>query len=426
MEAKQKLKNKLLITNTFIDNEYLDKYCELIIQNKETKKERPKTQSHHILPKSYFKLHCIEIDNSKNNRVNLLYKNHILAHYYLCLCSKGKFAYSMQNGFFHLINCKHEYKDFNPEQDLEYYQQIYEEYILNLKGFKMKGSTKKKLKEINSIPVQNLETGDVYTSRLEAAKAFNVNSSSIGNACKYTFENINRTCCGYHWISLKCKDSTYSQEERNNILSNLPPFKKKGFKLGGKKPEGYGEKIGAKLKNSKRSEETKRKMSASRLGVPQGEHSENHRQNIRKALLGNKQSQKTKQLKSESLKGKEFIKHSVYCIELDKIFSNSSTASQELGISKTIIDRVCKNNRYNVEGLTFKYIKNIIYIYCPELDEYFETLKDISNKYEGYSHAMISSCITGKISTYKDKHWERVNMYELGIFNKEELIKNLN
>lgn len=110
---------------------------------------------------------------------------------------------------------------------------------------------------------------------------------------------------------------------------------------------------------------------------------------------------------------------------MDKIFSNSSIASQELGIPKIIIDRVCKNNRYNVEGLTFKYIKNVDYIYCPELDEYFETLKDISNKYEGYSYAMISSCITGKISTYKDKHWERVNMYELGIFNKEELLKDL-
>ena len=91
--TQQEIKVKLLNTNYFIDNEYLDKYCELIELNKDTKKERPKTQSHHIVPVSYFKLSKLPIDNSKENRVNLLYKDHILVHYYLCLCTKGKFKY---------------------------------------------------------------------------------------------------------------------------------------------------------------------------------------------------------------------------------------------------------------------------------------------------------------------------------------------
>lgn len=81
------LKEKLLSLNIVVDNEYLDKYVELIENNRETKREKFKTQKHHIIPKYYYRLNKIDVDNSKNNLVNLLYKDHILAHYYLCLCS---------------------------------------------------------------------------------------------------------------------------------------------------------------------------------------------------------------------------------------------------------------------------------------------------------------------------------------------------
>lgn len=39
----QELKEKLLATKCFIDNEYLDKYCELIKQNESTEKQENKT-----------------------------------------------------------------------------------------------------------------------------------------------------------------------------------------------------------------------------------------------------------------------------------------------------------------------------------------------------------------------------------------------
>ena len=81
------LKNKLLNLNIVIDNEYLDKYVELIESNRDTKREKFKTQKHHIIPKYYYKSNNLEVDESKENLVNLLYKDHILAHYYLCLCS---------------------------------------------------------------------------------------------------------------------------------------------------------------------------------------------------------------------------------------------------------------------------------------------------------------------------------------------------
>ena len=245
---KEQLKIKLLATEVFEDNEYLDQYCGLIIQNELTEKERPKTQSHHILPKSYFNLKGLRVDNSKSNLVNLLYIDHILAHYYLCLCSKGKFAYRMQNGFFHLTNCKWEYENFEPEQDLKYYQQIYEEYILNRKQAKMSDDHKETLREIHSISVQNLETGVIYGSMIEAGKSCSGKGNvSIGNACKGTLENINKTSGGYHWIALENKQG-YSQEERSYILSNLPPVRQGGVKPGHKMPEGTGAKISIKLK----------------------------------------------------------------------------------------------------------------------------------------------------------------------------------
>ena len=66
-----KIKNKLLNLNVFIDNEYLDKYIELIEINRNTKREKFKTQQHHIIPRSYYKHNNLEIDNSKENLVNV-------------------------------------------------------------------------------------------------------------------------------------------------------------------------------------------------------------------------------------------------------------------------------------------------------------------------------------------------------------------
>lgn len=85
------LKEKLLSLGCFEDNEYLDFYCKLVEQNSTTKKEKHKTQLHHIIEKCYYKKHNLKVDNSKENLVYLLYKDHVIAHYYLALCSKDKY-----------------------------------------------------------------------------------------------------------------------------------------------------------------------------------------------------------------------------------------------------------------------------------------------------------------------------------------------
>lgn len=74
-----------------------------------------------MLPKCYFISKGLNIDNSKENLVNLLYKDHILGHYYLCLCTEGVLQYKLANAFFHLVARKWKYEDFDPETDLSEY-----------------------------------------------------------------------------------------------------------------------------------------------------------------------------------------------------------------------------------------------------------------------------------------------------------------
>ena len=52
-----KLRDRLLATNLFIENEYFEKYVSLIEANKNTKTQRYKTQKHHIVPNIAFKLY---------------------------------------------------------------------------------------------------------------------------------------------------------------------------------------------------------------------------------------------------------------------------------------------------------------------------------------------------------------------------------
>ena len=82
-------KEDLLNLKLCIDNIYLNKYVELINANMNTKKEKHLTAVHHIIPRYYYKENNLDVDNSIRNIVNLSYPNHILAHYYLALCSEN-------------------------------------------------------------------------------------------------------------------------------------------------------------------------------------------------------------------------------------------------------------------------------------------------------------------------------------------------
>ena len=123
------VKQKLLDSGCFEDNNYLIFYLELIKNNIKTKKQKCKTNRHHIIPRCYFKFKKLEIDNSENNLVNLLYKDHILAHYYLCLCcSNVALKYKLESSLQYVLDTYDVEKSFVLEiKNLEECQKLYED-----------------------------------------------------------------------------------------------------------------------------------------------------------------------------------------------------------------------------------------------------------------------------------------------------------
>lgn len=134
MKSTNELKHTMIDTGFFIDCEVLDKYCELITSNAHTKKEKFKTQRHHILPKTYFSEVNKEIDNTSENIVNLYFANHVLAHYYLTLCVKeSRLKYKLLCAFRYIYGKNRaqidNIEDLNVNMNL---QKIYEETKHNM------------------------------------------------------------------------------------------------------------------------------------------------------------------------------------------------------------------------------------------------------------------------------------------------------
>ena len=129
MRDKMLSKEFLLEHSGFIDNEYLDQYLLLIQRNIRTKQKPRITNKHHIIPKSWFKINHKEIDNSLRNLVNLDYRNHVLAHYYLCLCTENNLQYANELAFFCLFTRKKlNIVDKQLINNLPLYNNIYENY----------------------------------------------------------------------------------------------------------------------------------------------------------------------------------------------------------------------------------------------------------------------------------------------------------
>ena len=145
-------KEYLLSTGYFIDNNYFNLYYNLIC-NSRVQKEKFKTNTHHILPRHYFKKRNLELDNSQDNVVVLLFKDHMLAHLYMSGCTTGQdkywniYAISQMSG--HIVNdC--DKNSFAEITSLNYYQSLYEDAIKaapnHRKGTKVSEETREKMR----------------------------------------------------------------------------------------------------------------------------------------------------------------------------------------------------------------------------------------------------------------------------------------
>lgn len=87
------LKQKLLDTGYFINNEWLEKYLALVV---DVPVSFSYTEKHHVIPASCSKLlGKRSADDSKSNLVNLTFVDHCRAHFYLYHCTKGKLKKAM-------------------------------------------------------------------------------------------------------------------------------------------------------------------------------------------------------------------------------------------------------------------------------------------------------------------------------------------
>ena len=112
MLSKELLKQKLLKTGYFINNEYLDAYLDLIYSVQVLNSTY--TEKHHIIPVSLYKLlnKCktkqeallLANDDLDNFVKVLLYKDHVYAHYLLYFCTLGKLKYGMGESIFRMVS----------------------------------------------------------------------------------------------------------------------------------------------------------------------------------------------------------------------------------------------------------------------------------------------------------------------------------
>lgn len=126
------------------------------------------------------------------------------------------------------------------------------------------------------------------------------------------------------------------------------------------------------------SKETIKKMSKAMMGNTNGlghSCSEAKKKKISEAQKGRKLTEEHKQKLSEAAKKrkvpcsdeKKLIlsqnyprKKKVYCEELDKVFNSIHECGRELGISATVISKLCRGKGKTAKGYHFKYYDDII------------------------------------------------------------------
>lgn len=221
------LKEKLLGLDICKDNEYLDLYCLLIVNNKGTKQIKGQTQKHHIIPRAYYKLHNLKLDNSKENLVNLSIMDHIKAHIYLMKSASCRELQSSAAAAIRYMCDLFAVDDLlNNKEDIEL------AYKLNSdKAAKEMSDRRKTGWGTQKCRIRCIETDQIFETILEAQQWL-----GKGNI-KQVLKGISENAAGYHFEYVDKPTPKYIAKCIRFTEEDLAILKEKYPLLGSKIPE---------------------------------------------------------------------------------------------------------------------------------------------------------------------------------------------
>lgn len=339
------IKEKLLSLGIIDHNDYFEKYVQLIINNVQTEKQTYKTQRHHIIPRCYYKHKKLDVDNSSENLVNLLYRDHILAHYYLCLCVKDEnirhdcimaFTYltdridSLKITSAYNLKIDIEYSREEIVQQLPHFQELYEE-ARKAHGEKMKGkaSWNKGIKSsIKRVAINN-GTSTKYVPEAKLSE-FLDNGWQLGRHNQQQLSESLRRAMNGRAPHNKGKSLTDEQKEHLRQIN-----------LGKKQSDETIEKRRAKLIGRVVSEETKERLREANIGQKRSDETRKHMSEAKKGRIphnkGKTMSEEQKNKISHDKKGRLWVTNG----EKDKMIKQDEyTYYESIGFRK---GRSCDN-----------------------------------------------------------------------------------
>lgn len=282
------IKEKLINLEVIYDNTYADMYEKLIVDNIQTAEIKYETHKHHIVPRYYFKINNLPIDNSSENLVNLHFSKHILAHYYLYKCAKPNFIKSQEEAILFLCNQQtiEEALKIIAQDDLD---QIYKDLMIRRSNL-YKGTTRPQyVKDKIAKSLKGKEKTQEHRNKLSITK-MGENNPNYGK--HWTEDRKNQFHENWSEMNSPNYGRTASEEtKRKNSLAHM-----------GQNHPNYGKNL---------SDITKKRISEALTGKAK---SKEHRQALSDAKLGKanlkargkKRSVESRQKMSDSHKG---IKH---------------------------------------------------------------------------------------------------------------------
>lgn len=151
------LEQKLLETGLVHKSSYLTKYCELLLTNSLVEYDSSKANYHHAIPRIYFEDNNLAVDNSNDNLFILLYKDHVLAHYYLAMAAvDDTFKYKMAYAVRFVVG---QIKDITERDLLAKLPEAQKSYELIAHGFSINNPSKK---PENAKKISEARKGKIY------------------------------------------------------------------------------------------------------------------------------------------------------------------------------------------------------------------------------------------------------------------------